>query len=246
MDSSGPLAVDGADVFFFSGNGRLERCALASCTDNPQTLAIAGFRSGTGSLAIDGATVSATNDDAQVGRVAKDGGAPALIYADLLSNPRTWAIATDGVRVFFTFRTSGAMMSCPVTGCDGGAPTQHFTGQGQSRALAASAGYLAWIDDRGAAIRSCPIASCSGTPTLVAGAQPQATSLVAAGTQLYWTVKGEGGAIRTCPVTGCGGPPVELLGGQGQPHGLAVTASDVYFTGYESDPSNGYVRRVAR
>lgn len=176
-------------------------------------------------------------------------------YGDAGTNGAS-ALAVGGGNLAWKDET-GALLTCPTTGCAGAPAIVGNAGQ-PTTVLAVDGKRVYWIDPgvppppktlgpyTAGAILACPLAGCgAGGPTVLAS-YPQwlpGAALLVDGANLYWTTEdptGTYGGIVRCTVGGCGGKPTPLATTRTShqaTRGLAVDATNVYWT----DPGMGQV-----
>lgn len=144
------------------------------------------------------------------------------------------SIVVDATRVYWTNLCSGAVMACPIGGCDGKG-TELVSGQGDPWGLAAyGTGDLAfvgtnlyWTNRKDGTVMRCNATACAESLALVATRQAGPTALVVDRSGAYWLNSGDGTVMRASARDGCVGI---LASGQSGPSAIAVDDGSVYWT----------------
>lgn len=196
-----------------SGSGTGPGASSSSTTGGSST-------TGSGS----GATTSSSSGST-AGQSSSSSGGPGGVTVLASGQQGPFAVAVDGVNVYWTNYLGGTVMKCAVGGC-GGSPTALATKQTYAMGLALDATSVYWTMK---GIRKCAIAGCADHPTTLVSIDFEGPSaLVVDSGSVYFP---NGGAINRCAVSGCGGSATALTPWTGWPDAPSIAADgiDVYW-----------------
>jgi hypothetical protein len=196
LSSPGGIAVGGSTVYWVGTGmtGDVASCATSGCASPTIIAAVPGLL-----LAVDDVSVYFT-DGVQVNVCPLTGcsGAPAVLFAAKGAT----GIAIDTTNVYVTTdltgidSTSGAVLSCAKSGCDG-KPIALATGQFGPLAIAVSGGAVYWGNTQGDAdIWACTSSGCMQMPRVVTMAALP-ISLAVDSARVYWASLG---AVLSTPL----------------------------------------------
>lgn len=227
------LALSGGTVYWttyadnVTGLGKLYACPSTGCLASGSTLLQGGIAA-PGGVAVAGGKVfwaDATPVDQCV--------LPGCQGATFLAGPG-WGVdvAVNADTLFFSTveraANTGAVRSCPLTGCGAGpaAIASQLPGAGK---LGLDATHVYWTS--GNTVRRCPIGGgCGSAPALVATSQSSTIyDFAVDGADVFFPDFAAGGLVA-CPVTGCTGPP-RVIGPipSYTGAGVAVDGTNVYW-----------------
>jgi hypothetical protein len=254
------LTVDSNSIYVADYGGYVLSCAISGCGGNPNTLGtLNAGNSNPIYLALGGAYVYASDNDGNVWRMPRDGGASpssVAMYSPVLpdsggSQSVPFELAVDTTAVYFT-NGDGTVQKAPL---DGGALQQLGAGPVQTAggiALGNGVVYFTQNVDPGGTVNSLTTAG-GGTLNVIQGGQHQPFSIAADANNLYWVTEGSNpdlhdGTVMMCPLTNCTNP-IKLAGAQLDPVGIAVDSTAVYWVNnaFSAQPNeSGGVYRVAK
>jgi hypothetical protein len=169
-------------------------------------------------------------------------------------------VATDGTNVYWANNAggggNGAVMSCPVCGCNQ-QPTPFSMSEQGATAIVTDGTNVYWTAQRLNQVRTCPVTGCPTTPATFAPAQsPLGLALDPKGASasarfLNWANNvvnnNNNGNVDWCSLAGCSGAPMFYSTGVGVasvPYGIASSGNDLYWStlGGAGGIQHGYVR----
>jgi hypothetical protein len=249
-------------------DGLVMRCAAGGCGDQPTVLVVEPGGSPppltfhAGSLFWSQDDAPSTSPQGSIVTCAAGGcaGQPATVVSGLY---HPGVVALDAANVYWTTLgtetdaatdwTNGAVLTCPIGGCNG-PPTTLASGLVNVLRIAVDAENV-YFTTQGTspkqtdgAVWKCAIGGCNGQPTTLASGQTSAFDLVVAGGDVYWTTST---TVMKCATAGCGDHPTVLASGLDNVLQIAADAEDVYFTvgggpGNQNNLTNGSVMKCAR
>lgn len=217
----------GGGVVAYTNMSFVWRCSLAGCDGSPTEVAVSPQALSPGKS------------------VSFNPGTPPVVKGQKIYWLR--AMTDQGT----SFLNDGAIMSCPVCGCNG-APRELVQGTGPNQPvsplnLAVSGDHAVWFDGAGN-LFACSISHCNATATAIAQGLPidkpgPSVQLATDGATAYWlspTPLPDGGwgdaapegvmTLYSCPISGCGSSPNVLAGDLAPPAtGIAADANYIYW-----------------
>jgi hypothetical protein len=135
-------------------------------------------------------------------------------------------LAIDGTSVYFEL--NGAIKSCPLAGCDGGAPFAIAAGAIVID-IAAAGGNIYWTNGGTApGVEYCQTTGCPGGTGLALADSGAPGGIALDGVNVYWVESKSGGRVLSCALTGC--PNAKLVTTGTFPYDVALDGPVVYFT----------------
>jgi hypothetical protein len=217
---TGPIAVDGGEVFWLRGNNNTTTVSKVSVTGGPVTTLVGGGFPMPYGIVVDGANVYWTDAGASLRKVSRGGGPVTTLAACDQAN---WPLplSVDSTSVYWA-DLHGNLQKTPISG---GATTTLATAMGVFEIHGGNAYFLGKLG-----VMQVPVGG--GTPTKLVGITgPTNRALeveysAANATSMFWIAAG--GPLMQAPFDG--GPVVTL-----------VTTSAPFIAGMAADDTNVYV-----
>lgn len=147
-----------------------------------------------------------------------------------------YGITVDESFAYWVNYMTGAIMKCPLTGCNGAvAPTQLALGEPNSFFLAVDTDNVYFTINGSDKVDSCPLTGCTGGPTLLA--MPMAPTFIVLDASSMYTTTNTGDVER---IPKPGSSFATLISGESNPGGIAIDATRIYWT--ETVAGTGAVR----
>jgi hypothetical protein len=229
-EGSGPIAVDGGQVYFVTGSGALARVAAAG--GSPPSVLLPGGTRTLFDITVDATHVYAIDTlNRHVLRIPKTGGSAEQIgsITDYLIKTTDVFVVADDEAVYWTDFVQGLASNIRRWPKSGGSESIWYGGAAQEgmHGITIRDGYVYWTNS--SAVLRAPVGPGPAAPEVVVSDEPAPTVMASDDDGVYWIARAEpdafGGVAMWDPVTGSR----QLLAKTAAVVALAPGASRLFF-----------------